>query len=71
MSPKEKAKEIITNYYSYLWEHKNIDGANISFMNVAKQCSLIAVDEILKRNEPIQGKFWDYWEEVKQEIEKL
>lgn len=40
----------------------------------AKQCALIAVDEILKTNidSSIYGtSFTDYWQQVKQEIQKL
>ena len=40
----------------------------------AKQCALIAVDEIL-HSRPIitdsQVEYQNYWQEVKQEIEKL
>jgi hypothetical protein len=34
----------------------------------AKQCALIAVDELIKETDWSEA---DYWEEVKQEIEKL
>ena len=40
----------------------------------AKHCALIAVDEILlseKENHSILDKTYEYWQEVKQEIEKL
>ena len=40
----------------------------------AKQCALIAVDEILNVTAGLNGwigGFQSYWEEVKQEIEKL
>jgi hypothetical protein len=64
MTPKEKAKELIDKYeFVYI--------QNYTSMFEVKQCALIAVDEILKRNEPIQGHFWDYWEEVKHEINNL
>jgi hypothetical protein len=33
----------------------------------AKQCALIAVDEIIS----LVGRYSNYWQEVKQEIEKL
>jgi hypothetical protein len=60
MSPKEKAKELIRQFYSV--------GAI-----ECKQCALIAVDEILisKQDLPIYDVHWDYWQSVKQEIEKL
>jgi len=76
MTPKEKALQLCDAFYQYLpleryvtttegdlsWEY---DG----WCN-AKQCALIAVDEILPLawlDYPIA----EYWLEVKQEIEKL
>ena len=38
--------------------------------NEAKQCSLIAIDEI-RDNLPLISDIQEYWQEVKQEIEKL
>jgi len=60
MSPKEKAKELIRQFYSV--------GAI-----ECKQCALIVVDEILisKQDLPIYDVHWDYWQSVKKEIEKL
>ena len=71
MTPKEKAKELVNKMldkqeYSDVYQEKGI----ISWS--AKQCALIAVDEILKIT--WVDKFLtveDYWQEVKQEIEKL
>jgi hypothetical protein len=63
MTPKEKAKDLIRKFYSA--------GAM-----ECKQCALIAVDEILEIiNETmilvdIESDY-DYWQEVKQEIELL
>jgi hypothetical protein len=73
MKPKEKAGELVLKYYN-LW----INGNSI----MAKQCALIAVDEIIKstfskkwyeKNKIIPADYLltEYWEEVKQEIEKL
>jgi hypothetical protein len=64
MTPKEKAKELVNKMY----------GDELDYMTEgqAKQCALIAVDEILT-----VSKFFkliaetEYWLEVKQEIEKL
>jgi len=83
MTPKEKAEELVLKYLrlqekdSYNWFNKGL----------AKQCALIAVDEILKTRPgfpypddvglEINGIFniinypTIYWKEVKQEIEKL
>lgn len=65
MTPKEKADELIRKYYS------------IGAIEV-KQCALIAVDEIINSN-PFESMTFlnglrskvPYWQEVKQEIEKL
>jgi len=76
MTPKEKAQQLIEQYYSVLggiepkdWEYFHKENARV--------CALIAVDEIM-----IILQRWDafkfkkspeliYWQEVKQEIEKL
>ena len=82
MTPKEKAKELYNKFLNpsgdtYLYgmlEHES-----------AKECALIAVDELIEsfnsiydasiRNiEKYSGAKYgmkDYWQEVKQEIEKL
>lgn len=65
MKPKEKAEELFKTFRSYL-------GANLMFTEDAdedaKQCALIAVDEIMIHCYQVMKPFW---EEVKQEIEKL
>lgn len=68
MTPKEKAEELVIKYLRLNgdteWFHKVL----------AKQCALIAVDEILKDKEVIDGIRVindPYWIEVKQEIENL
>lgn len=65
MTPREKASELIVNYQL---KCKSLD------YQEAKQCSLIAVDEII---EALDCKQWqnksmiDWYNQVKQEIEKL
>jgi len=81
MTPKEKAEKLVNKFRDYA------DGTdsetdrfspNIERKN-AKQCALIAVNEILKE---LDVEIWglemyeafdrqSYWQEVKQEIEKL
>jgi hypothetical protein len=63
MTPKEKASELIVNYQTIV---TSLD------YNEAKQCSLVMVDEI-KRILYDQDSMirYDYWFEVKKEIEKL
>lgn len=69
MTPKEKAEELIEIYDETL--------TYLESKSKAKQCALIAVDEIIKSN-PHSNPFntdvystMDYWQQVKQEIEKL
>ena len=58
MTPKEKAKELVYKY----WDIENID-----FIN-SIECALIAVDELIKQ---VTHSDVGYWQEVKQEIQKL
>jgi hypothetical protein len=68
LTPKEKAEEL---FKKYLRTYPIYDNPTVTISyttNEAKQCALIAVDEILK-----YCHFDDirYWQEVKKEIEKL
>jgi hypothetical protein len=73
MTPKEKAKELYNKFYNTSSHPHHVE----SRKNNAKQCSLIAVDEILnnwKDEASIQfpyGKIITYWNIVKEEIEEL
>ena len=66
MEPKEKANELVNKMLDFTdWHNED-----------AKQCALIAVDEIIEDNRINYmllgvgiGKY--YWQEVKKEIEKL
>lgn len=80
MTPKEKAFELAHKFR--LLEIRTSENSYMMIsMQDAKQCALIAVDEILKEYahaenhiEDIMGKisiYIKYWQEVKQEIEKL
>jgi hypothetical protein len=57
MTPREKAVELIYKF-----------GMENQYYERAKQCALIAVDEVLN---VIDNFEMIYWEQVKQEIEKL
>ena len=70
MTPKERAEELFDKMFKKIYNKNMYDD-----LYTAQQCALIAVDEII-----IQllecGEIWmkrriDYWQEVKQEIEKL
>lgn len=83
MTPKEKAKELVDKFYQRFpltmdvittrgdlsWEYDS--------WNEAKQCALIAIDNIILAN-PHSNPFntdvystMDYWIKVKKKIEKL
>ena len=73
MKPKEKAKELVENFRMYLRANLMDD---IEADEDGKQCALICVDELEKLAESVWEKLYDYhtskyWQEVKQEIEKL
>ena len=67
MTPKEKAKELLERMTVHHW-------TDVCDSEGAKQCALIAVDEILttlydlKFGNAVVEEL-DYWEDVKQEIE--
>ena len=58
MSPKEKAIELVDRFTFNCRECDN-----------AKQCALIAVDEVLDIAQYSGDKEYAYWQEVKYEIE--
>lgn len=71
---KEKAEELVNSYRIILMNEDTECGNEILCTSIAKQCASIAVDEILKTNidESIYGTaFREYYNEVKNEIEKL
>jgi hypothetical protein len=82
MTPQEKAKELIIKFLKLTSKHEGLETAGLGAITVAKQCALIAVNEIydgglhlrygayLDEFEDKQN-YYSYWEEVKQEIEKL
>jgi hypothetical protein len=70
MTAKDKAKELVEQMYCV---EDPMGNYPMCFDN-AKQCALIAVDEILlheKLNHSVLDKNTDYWKDVKTEIEKL
>ena len=67
-NPKEKAKELLKKYF----RDSDLLVEDLTWIQ-AKECALIAVDEIL---DAIVGTYDfdtlnEYWQEVKQEIENL
>jgi len=86
MTAKEKAKELVGKLSALqlkiewgnsklkieaglIYEKNNIEYNNY-YDELAKQSALIAVDEIIN-NLPLISEIQEYWQEVKQEIEKL
>jgi hypothetical protein len=70
MTPKEKAKELVNKFVQFTPAEEEFE------YDYAKSCALIAVDEILEDNvDDMSEELFDirieYWQSVKQEIEKL
>jgi hypothetical protein len=75
MTPQDKAKELVSKFTFLSYPE-----SNMKFYN-PKQCALIAVDEIIDQWEYIDTYIADlggklnlnlhFWQQVKQEIEKL
>ncbi len=61
MIPQEKAKELVNKYLQVY------DGR----LPIAKQCALIAVDEIIKDKKIFNQISVEYWQDVAQQIKKL
>jgi hypothetical protein len=77
MTPKEKVEQLVVKFLKHSRAEKDITP-----IQSAKQCALIAVDEIILTT--FKKESWDkwniipqiestteYWKEVKKEIEKL
>ena len=64
MNPKQKAAYLVVKYMS-----------KVVSKNVAKECALVAVDEVINLiNTNVRDRTHElipYWQEVKQEIEKV
>ena len=73
MTPKEKANELVDRF-----DNINVLGEEHNGY-IAQQCALIAVDEIMPIVQGYEDALspsqtsdeYEYWQEVKQEIEKL
>jgi len=69
-TPKEKAQELLKKYLTI---EMSMYINDMPYMLLSKQCALIAISEMIKVlciYEDI-SKDYQYWQEVKQEIEKL
>ena len=68
MIPQLKAKELVDKYWIYLRAGLLYDE---EAKEDAKHCALIAVDELFLATDDFDLDTKEYWQEVKQEIEKL
>ena len=68
MTPKLKAEELINSYRIILMNEDTECGNEILCTSIAKQCALIAVNEILLNCYEVMKPFW---EEVKKEIKNI
>ena len=70
MTAKEKANELVERFSPELPWYSEKDN-----LNKSKKCALICVDEILESHYKVligvMPKVYDYWQEVKQEINKI
>jgi hypothetical protein len=74
MTAKEKAKELYNKFLDI--EYTRLSGNKVASINInqAKQCALIAVDEILNHHYQQDGLYKIdryYFQQVKTELEKL
>jgi hypothetical protein len=71
MIPKDKAKELVLKYEKILFNRFTTEEDWVKCV----ECALLAVDEILSLNVFEDYSDWtntiEYWEEVRQEIDKL
>lgn len=70
MTPKEKADELFVLYEGCYPENYDKTGKNFFTDNI-KKSALITVNEIMKAGSDVDEYAEYYWQEVKQEIEKL
>jgi hypothetical protein len=73
MIPKEKAKELLEKYdFIYTYDGLDIMDEDLTLAD-RKECAIITVDEIIQAmdNVMLPNPFKQYWNKVKQEIQKL
>jgi hypothetical protein len=80
MTPKEKAAELVHRFRRYVdFTDENDHTSLKAIISNSKQCALIAVDEIMKTYPSKNGialyenqiNDFEYWQQVKTEIENL
>ena len=73
MTPAEKAQQLVQRFYFSLPNNGSQTGINNVHQrwDEGKMCTIMAVDEIMNALEENGSWNYDYWNEVKQEIEKI
>jgi hypothetical protein len=69
MTPKEKAEELIGKCYDTFINDEDEHYTGTAW-RLSKQCALIAVDELIYDTQDVID-YHRYWQEVKEEINKL
>jgi len=75
MEAKEKAKELVGNYFTNAWQNSKTTDADEAF-DISVQCAIIAVETILEDLDDYHDSHYhderlSYWSSVIEEIEKL
>ena len=71
MTTKEKAQDLVDKYRTHIRaEDSYIYLDSDDELHLAKKCSLGAVDEIIKTFDCTTPQSIEYWEKVKQELNK-
>ena len=74
MTPKEKAIDLVDKFEEYSESRRSESGRDFDKKYCSKQCALVAVDEIINNvliGIDLPSTWGNYWNKVKQEIEKL
>jgi len=78
MTAVEKAKDLVTTFYNVPnpIEGEGLSNWAIYNKDAAKQCALVAVNEIIEENKNIAHNYVDdfrllYWQAVKEEIHNV
>lgn len=72
MTPQEKADNLVNQYRIVLMREDTECGNEIICSRIAKECALIAVEEIISViDAETNFKTWEFYKQVKQELEKL
>ena len=68
MTPKEEAAKLFKKFYEKLPPQS---ATPFDVSEIAKQCAIICVEEMIQTMEPGYISPVNYWQKVKTEIEKL